>query len=216
MSGPQTTINTIKNLLFKYPFTIIYVIVISLIILASLQSDYMVAFLASEESPIQIFSTIGYFTGFVITVILQWKGQISFGFGAAVIFLSMGLREMDFHDRFTTMGIMKTRFYISDAVPLTEKISAAIILLSLSYFIAVFLIKNFRPFLIALRATNKAALLTLNGIAFTILSKIIDSQPYLLTGIIEETMELAIPYFFIFALLIFNKTEQNKQSNTAA
>ena len=216
MSGPQLAINTIKNLLFKYPFTIIYVIVISLIVLASLQTDYMLAFLASEDSPIQIFSTIGYFTGFVITVILQWKGQISFGFGAAVIFLSMGLRELDFHDRFTTMGIMKTRFYISDAVPLTEKISAAIILLSLSYFIAVFLIKNFRPFLIALRATNKAALLTLNGIAFTILSKIIDSQPYLLTGILEETMELAIPYFFIFALLIFNKTEQNKQPNTPA
>lgn len=199
---------TAKNGFFRNPFRVIYLTIVSILILAVLQDDLVIFYLASESSPIQAFSAIGYFIGLVIAVILQRKGHISFGIGTAVILLSMGLREMDFHDRFTTMGIMKTRFYISDAVPLSEKIPATIIMLGLGFIIAVFLIKHFRPFLTALRAKNTAALLTLNGIAFTVISKLIDSQPHLLFCIIEETIELAIPYFFISALLLYRQTEQ--------
>lgn len=206
--GTQTTFSTIKNSFLNSPFLIIYLTIIVIVGFSSIQSDETIFFLASESSPIQSLSAIGYFAAFAMAIFLHVKGQISFGPGAAIIFLSMGLREMDFHDRFTTMGIMKTRFYISDAVPLAEKIPAAIIMLSLGYIITVFLIKHFRPFLIALRATNKAALLTLNGIAFTVISKLIDSQPHLLFCITEETIELAIPCFFILSLLLCNKTEK--------
>ena len=209
---PQADITPTKNVLVEHPFRVIYLSIVSIVVLASLQDNLVIFFLASESSPIQTFSTIGYFAGLVIALILQRMGHISFGLGAAVIFLAMGLREMDFHDRFTTMGIMKTRFYISDVVPLTEKIPATIIMLSLASIIALFLIKHFRPFFMALKAKNKAALLTLNGIAFVIISKLIDSQPLLLVCIIEETMELAIPYFFISALLLCIKTEQVKEA----
>jgi hypothetical protein len=192
-------------------FTIIYLTVILtslLISLIAVRDEVLGMFLTSEDSPVQIFSVIGYFMAIITAVFLQWKKRLSFGYGAAVIFLAMALRELDFHDRFTTMGIMKTRFYISATVPPTEKIIGAVILVALACIIVLFLVKNFQPFLAALRDKNRAALLALNGICFTIISKIIDPNPSLIACAIEETMEFAIPYFFLSAMLLYVKLEK--------
>lgn len=189
-------------------FSIIYLTVILIIVLSSFQDYFLVFFLASESSPIQSFSVVGYFIAFATAIILQLQGRITFGVGAAVIFLSMGLRELDFNERFTTMGIMKSRFYLSDIVPIKEKIIVLMIVLPLVCFIAVFLKKNFRFFLAALKTRNKAALLAANGILFTIIAKLIDSNSSILFCITEETMELAIPYFFLCAMLLYAKGER--------
>ena len=188
----------------------IYLTCFLLIIFIALQ-DYIVAkAVIHEGSFVETLTVIGYFIAFFAAIVLQMRGRISFGAGAAVILLSMSLRELDFHTRFTTMGIFKSRFYISDAVPLTEKIIAALITLSLIYFIAAFLKKHSRFFLIALKSRNKAAFLALNGIIFSIISKLIDSSPLLFAQIVEETMELAIPYFFLSAMLHHDKFPELK------
>ena len=192
-------------------FTIIYLTVLltSLIIsLIAVRDEVLGMFLTSESGPVQIFSVIGYFMAFMTALFLQWKGRLSFGYWAAVLLLAMGLRELDFHDRFTTMGIMKTRFYISDAVPLTEKVIAAVVLLGLTWVTVAFLVKNFRPFVKALKGGNRAALLALNGICFTILSKLIDANPSLIICALEESMEMGIPYFFLLAMILQSKLKK--------
>lgn len=203
---------TFKNLPAPISKQLIYIYLTCflLIIFIALQ-DYIVAkAVIHEGSFVETLTVIGYFIAFFAAIVLQMRGRISFGAGAAVILLSMSLRELDFHVRFTTMGIFKSRFYISDAVPLTEKIIAALITLSLIYFIAAFLKKYSRFFLIALKSRNKAAFLALNGIIFSIISKLIDSSPLLFAQIVEETMELAIPYFFLSAMLHHDKFPELK------
>ncbi len=208
-----------KPSLLDSSFSIIYLTVFlsSLIIsLIAVQDEVLGMLLTSESGPVQVFSMVGYFILFPTALFLQWKKRISFGYSAAVIFLAMTLRELDFHDRFTTMGIMKTRFYISDAVPLTEKFIGGVVLLCLTAITARFLIKNFRPFIAALKAENKAALLALNGIIFTIVSKLLDPSPSLIVCAIEESMEMAIPFFFLLAIILYLKLEkENSLSATA-
>ena len=211
MQREKTDINPPS--LLDSSFTIIYLTVIltSLIIsLIAVQDEVLGICLTSESGPVQIFSVIGYILAFIIALFLQWKERISFGYGAAVILLAMGLRELDFHDRFTTMGIMKARFYISDTVPLTEKIIGAVVLLGLTCITVSFLLKHFRPFVTALKAGNKAALLAVHGIIFIIVSKLIDPSPSLVICAIEETMEMAIPYFFLLAMFLSIKLQKTE------
>ena len=209
MQREKTDINPPS--LLDSSFTIIYLTVIltSLIIsLIAVQDEVLGMCLTSESGPVQIFSVIGYLMASLTALLLQWKERVSFGYGAAVILLAMGLRELDFHDRFTTMGIMKTRFYISDTVPLTEKIIGAVVLLGLTCITVSFVLKHFRPFVTALKAGNKAALLALHGIIFIIVSKLIDPSPSLVICAIEETMEMAIPYFFLLAMFLSIKLQK--------
>lgn len=197
-----------ESTLLNRPFLSLYVtgFVVSFITaLATVQYQLLGIFLASESGPIQIFTVVGYCMACVVAVFLQWKGQISSGYQAALIFLALGLRELDFHDRFTTMGIMKSRFYISDAVPLTEKIIGAVVLLGLTYLVVLFLKKNLRSFFSALRTGNRAALLSLNGFSFLIVSKLIDANSSLIVCSIEETIEMTIPFFFLFAMILGSK-----------
>ncbi len=192
-------------------FTIIYLTVVltSLIIsLVAVQNEVLGMCLTSESGPVQIFSVIGYLLASITALVLQWKERVSFGYGAAVLLLVMGLRELDFHDRFTTMGIMKTRFYISDTVPLTEKFIGAVVLLGLTCITVSFLLKYFRPFVTALKAGNKAAQLALHGTIFIIISKLLDPSPSLIICAIEETMEMAIPYFFLLAMFLSIKLQK--------
>jgi hypothetical protein len=211
MQREKTDINPPS--LLDSSFTIIYLTVIltSLIIsLIAVQDEVLGMCLTSESGPVQIFSVIGYLMASITALFLQWKERVSFGYGAAVLLLAMGLRELDFHDRFTTMGIMKTRFYISDTVPLIEKIIGAVVLLGLTWITVSFLLKHFRPFVTALRAGNKAVLLALHGIIFIIVSKFLDPSPSLVICAIEETMEMAIPYFFLLAMFLSIKLQKTE------
>ncbi len=189
-----------KSVLLENSLLLIYLTVFLLITLISIQDNFLTRFLIRENGPVEIFTVIGYFLAFIVAVKMQLKGY-NFGAGVAVIIMTMGLRELDFHDRFTTMGIMKSRFYLSDSVPLQEKLVVSVLVLFLLCFLAAFIKKFYHPFLSALRTGNTAAILALQGIIFTIISKLIDSTPFLFAQIVEESMELAIPYFFLAAML---------------
>jgi hypothetical protein len=162
-------------------------------------------FMGSESGPIEQFSSIGYFLAAAAALHSYRKGNISHGLNAAVILCAMALREMDFHDRFTTMGIMKTRFYISPAVPVHEKIIGTTVMLVLLYVVIRFLWMNSRAFIQALQVRNGSALLALNGIVFTVASKLIDGSNTLFFSILEETLEFTIPFFFLLAILFHDR-----------
>lgn len=193
-------------------FRVIYLSLITIVSLVTMGGEEFTLYMASEDSPIQVFSVLGYFLAAFTALFLHWKGRISYGGTAAIILMAMALRELDFHDRFTTMGIMKTRFYISDTVPVTEKVIAALIMLFLLYIVLRFIWTHLRPFVGELQAKNNAALLALNGIVFTVISKLIDANSSFVVCILEETMELAIPYFFLLAMICHSRQAGNKSS----
>ena len=198
-------------------FKVIYltVVLVSLIIaVISIGDFFLGTFLTSEDGPVQIFSVVGYGAAIIAALVLQWKGRVTSGYGAAVILLAMGLRELDLHERFTTMGIMKTRFFLSEIVPLQEKIIAGAVLLGLAMVIGSYIAQNFRSFITSLKAKNRAALLALNGILFIIISKLIDANSSLVICAVEETMEMAIPYFFLCALMVSSNEKKRQGRDT--
>ena len=127
----------------------------------------------------------------------------------------LGLRELDFHSRFTSMGIMKTEYYISPKVPGTEKaIVSALVLIILCIAIH-FVWTRWTSFLTALKAGDTAAVNVALAIGFCIITKTIDNNStfirktvafffteprYSFTRVVEETMELAIPLFILLAI----------------
>jgi len=65
--------------------------------------------------------------------------------------------------------------------------------------------RNTRSFIQAVQAQSGPALLTLNGLAFTVASKLIDSNNTLFLGVLEETLEFSIPFFFLLAILFHDR-----------
>ncbi len=193
------------DILVHRSFNIIYLCIFLIVIISTSLGDDFAEFMSSESSPIEIFSTVGYFLAAAAALYSHRKGNISHGLNAAVILCAMALREMDFHDRFTTMGIMKTRFYLSHEVPTHEKIIAATIILVLLYVVIRFVCINARPFIQKVQEKNGPALLALNGIAFTVISKLIDGNNTLFLGLLEETLEFTIPFFFLLAIIFHDR-----------
>ncbi|MEN8199997.1 MAG: hypothetical protein ABFR63_07990 [Thermodesulfobacteriota bacterium] len=208
---------TEKSALGDRVLIILYLMVILttlLIALIGTRNEPFGYFLISESGPLQNFTVVGYFIAFLTALVLQWNKRISLGYSPAIILLVMGLRELDFHSRFTTMGIMKSRFYISEAVPLQEKIIGGAILLAVAVIVAAFFLRHYRSFWQALKEKSRPALLTLSGISFAVISKIIDSTSLLIGEALEESMETAIPYLFLAAMLLYVRQEKRNSRST--
>ncbi|MEN8188473.1 MAG: hypothetical protein ABFS19_01405 [Thermodesulfobacteriota bacterium] len=183
-------------------FRFLNLLILVLIAIVGLQEEFIAEFLIWENGPIETFTVVAYFSAVGALIISQRRQELNFDLCAALLILTMGLRELDFHDRFTTMGILKSRFYISPEVPLTEKLIALVIVVVIAAVALRFISRNGLSFLKGIRAGDKAALLVLNGIIFTILSKLIDSTPQLFARTVEEILEFSIPLFFLAALLV--------------
>ena len=144
--------------------------------------------------------------------------------------LGFGLRELDFDKRFTTMGIFKSRFYLSNEVMIGEKMVA--VLISALFLVCLFfLLKNFaRSFAEGIKARQGQSLTVLIALVFMVSSKSIDglgrklkpagivvSQSVSsLAGVIEESMELMIPLLFIVAITEFSRTPRPKLESIEA
>src|SRR5690606_38084443 len=132
----------------------------------------------------------------------------------ARLLLVFGFRVLDFHTRFTTMGIFKTKFYVTPEVPMAEKTIAFIITLGCLCVASAFLKDHPPQFICELRQFSSIAI----GVAMTgaliAASKIVDGMSRYLgvlgidtealdlgaTKIAEEVMELGIP---IMMILVF-------------
>lgn len=81
--------------------------------------------LLKEGGWIETASWISYFVAAALILVLMLRFPNRWCLAVATMLL--GMRELDFDKRFTTMGIFKSRFYGSEEVPLGEKLIAALI-----------------------------------------------------------------------------------------
>lgn len=98
--------------------------IVAVIVSESLSADVQKAML-QEGGWVETASWVAYFVAapFVLLQMLRWPTRWSM----LICTMLLGMRELDFDKRFTTMGIFKSRFYGSEDVPLGEKLIAALI-----------------------------------------------------------------------------------------
>lgn len=165
--------------------------------------------LLSESGLIERASAIGYFA---CALFMLLKGGAEFvrtrGYFIVLVTL-FGCRELDFDKAFTTIGILKSRFFVSPDVPAGEKVAGFIVVAILIWAVYKILSQHFAGFLSDLR--NKTPEAVGVTIVFFLLafSKSIDGLPRKLQplgidvsadisaffGALEEVLELGIPIY---------------------
>lgn len=171
----------------------------------------------SEGGVVETLTVLGYFWCFLY---LLYKGRMSYlkkFWYIHATFLLFAFRELDFHKKFTTMGIFKSKFYISSTVPLVEKICASLVLVLLFYIVYLFFNNHYKAYWHKLKSIDMFAVSVFIPIVLLFLSKGIDGFSRKLSGIgvaissninkfaasVEEVFELGIPVMFFIAMVIY-------------
>ena len=194
-----------------YPYSGLYLIgipLLAIIILLNLLPSSVAHSLVKENHAIENATVVGYCIGALIACLFFFRLRWDQGLATSIILVLLGSRELDFHDKFTTMGIFKIKFYLGSEVLLPEKLIGATIVFLLLAFVVWFLKNNTDSFLACLKNRRPCCVTVLAGLVSLPFSKLLDSS---IMGLVdndrliyfEESVELAIPYFFIVALLQF-------------
>ncbi len=183
-----------------------------------------------ENGPIENASVVGYLLAVCWLCITGFRRRSVQGyFLSALLVFSLALRELDFHERFTTMGIFKTLFYVSPKVPITEKIIVSTIVLTI--FAALFwYVKKYGSGLIqALRRRENWAICITIAIALAGITKTLDGSSgginecclsflhlnsATVAWVSEEVLELAIPLFILLAIYYTTLVGTAKSAST--
>jgi len=172
--------------------------------------------LVREDGLIEIASAAGYA---LVLLIMSVKGGWDFFKRHAYLFIlvaAFGLRELDFHTRFTTMGIFKSNFYLSPAVPLPEKMIGALVCLALLACLILCLRKHLKTFLAEFRKETSSMSIGI-ALLFMAVSKGVDGLSAKLSRLgleltaalslsfrsMEEILELGIPMMLIVSTLAY-------------
>src|SRR5690606_38658297 len=128
----------------------------------------------------------------------------------ALIPAAMCLRELDMHNRLTTLSLTKSSFYTSPEVPLGEKMIGVAIMVLLAWCVVSMIRRHWRGFFEGLRTAQPYAFALFLAGAFGIIAKAVDGiasklEPFGIAVtprveqvaiISEEVLELGIPMFF--------------------
>ena len=175
---------------------------------------------------IETLSALGYFLAALLMIVRGKWAYIKKYHYFFMLVLLFGFRELDFDKRFTTMGILKIKFYLSSSVPLSEKMIGLFVITVLfyilfsivkNYYKDFFLnIKNLSPvymgslliFLVLLVAK------TMDGLSRKLadLGFVMEEQLVSYFELIEEILELGIPLLIISTLLIYFSSESSSKT----
>ncbi len=175
--------------------------------------------LLEEGGIIESASAFGYL---LCAAFVVYQGKLAYLKQYYYLFLldiAFMLRELDFDKRFTTMGILKTKFFVSNNVPLTEKIIGGVIVTFLLYIVIITLFRHSKDFFRGLREESVISFGALIVCIFIVLSKVFDGLDRKLKGfgldmsetfsmratIIEEIVELGIPIIMMLTFSAYFK-----------
>lgn len=174
--------------------------------------------LFTEDGLVEVQSPIGYGLCIVLIVALGgFRFAFTRAFSLVIVFFVMLLRELDFHTRFTTMSITKLNFFLSEEVPLHEKIFAFIALALIACAVLHVLITHGRSFLAGLKRLSPMSIAAVISMLMLALSEGMDGIGGTLGRLgfpigldatdtfekVEETLELGISIFAALAILAY-------------
>ena len=130
--------------------------------------------LLGETGPIERASALGYFLCAGYMVLLGGRDFVKRYAYIVVLVVLFGCRELDFDKRFTTMGILKSRFYISSDVPLLEKMIGLIVIALLLWAVINIVKNHLTSTLASLAILNERAVGVVMIFVLLVVSKSID------------------------------------------
>lgn len=182
--------------------------------------------LISEHELIEKFSAIGYFMVSAVSFALAIQGIFKAGYSSGIITMILGLRELDFQAKFTTIKISKTSFYVSPEVPILEKLIVCVIVGFILFTIFKFVKEYFSVFVKDLLSRSQYAIFIFTALILLPSSKLFDRYKaifkmmnweitpvvkYQIKGL-EESFELAVPYFLLLAVFLLVNPIDKKSS----
>ena len=180
------------------------------------------AFLLAESGPIEQLSALGYFFCVFYMAVRGGRAYLTRYSYLVVLLTLFGCRELDFDKRFTTMGVLKSRFHLSTNVAVFEKLIGLIVIALIIWSVAMIVRNHISSFLEGLRlvrveATGVAAALLLLGFSKGIdgvarklapLGVDLSGKVSSLAGTTEEVMELGIPLLMIIVFRAWIQTNE--------
>jgi hypothetical protein len=132
-------------------------------------------------------------------------------------FLILFMRELDFHTRFTTMSVTKTKFFVSGEVSALERTVGIIAIAMLAYVVIMLLVRHAKPWVIGLWKRSPTSWASLFAFSLMAASKALDGigrklqgfgistteTTEIVTEVTEEILELGIPMALLIALRAF-------------
>jgi hypothetical protein len=179
------------------------------------------ALLIEEGGLVESASALGYF---FCAILIVYKGKLAYLKKYHYMFLLViffMLRELGFDSRFTTMGILKTKFFISNTVPLIEKLLGAVVILLFLYIIFIIIYRHSKDFLFGLKqhcvvsfgilitCAALAVSMSLDGLSrkLDVVGVKISQETSMHANAVEEIDELGIPIIiFLTFSAYFKKT----------
>ncbi|MBE0436695.1 MAG: hypothetical protein IBX56_12915 [Methylomicrobium sp.] len=197
-------------------YTLFLTFLMSLVLLSLVLKEEGRALLINEGGVIESASALAYFLCAVFIAYKRKVAELKHFFILIILFM---LRELDFHKRFTTMGISKIKFYISEDVPLIEKVVGTLVVLLFFYVCISILYRYSKVFFLGLKNHSGVAFDSLLAIILLVVSKSLDGASRKLEGFgislsqamsmhamaVEEILELGIPIAIFMALTSYCK-----------
>lgn len=160
-------------------------------------------------------SVYGYFACILLILLSGRRDQLRESIFLCLPPLLLAMRELDFHGRFTTMGIFKTKYYVSPEVPLLEKLIVIFCLAVIVWAGVRFIMRFSRRFIVALRAWHPGAVSIVLAFILLAISKSVDGadrkaielgigasdQIIIFFHTLEEVFEFGGPLFLVLAAL---------------
>ncbi|MBA3034993.1 MAG: hypothetical protein FP814_00710 [Desulfobacterium sp.] len=176
-----------------------------------------------EGGLVETATALGYFLS---VLYIAYKGRLPFFkhyYYFYILILLFGFRELDFDKKFTKIGILKTRFFVSPDVPVMEKIFG-LILISLLIYLGYYILKNhIKSFVQDFKKKSPVSLGILIIAILLIFSRVVDGMSNTLKHLsfemrsmlptdfsaLEEITELGIPIFIILTFYAYFKHYKN-------
>ncbi len=181
--------------------------------------------IVDEQGPIEQASWIGYVSVALLAILVGGSGRLADGVLGAVVLLALAARELDSHVRFTTLGVLKLRFWTSAETPVNEKLVAGLILAGIVMATVWLLVRNFNSFKDRLAAREAWAINLVAALLLLPCVKIVDRALSLFkewtaseasenlvfaSQAFEETFELAIPVLLIVSVIQLHLVARSK------
>jgi hypothetical protein len=206
---------------------IVSLFTITILLISSLAYRvYEHPFLIQEGGVIETLTAVGYFVCALLAMLAGKWSYIKRHHCFFILIIFFGLRELDFHKRFTTMGMFKLQFYLSNSVPVIEKLAGLLVLAILLYIVISIVthhshsffrnIKHKSPVHIGVLLTFLVLVFTktIDGIGRKLgdLHVVIDPHTSILLEVVEEVLELGIPLLIISTFIIYFSVEHYDKS----
>lgn len=167
-----------------------------------------------EGGPVETITVVAY-AGCILFILMSWSwGMIRRRWYLVAILLLFLCRELDLDKSQFTVGLLKSRQYVGDAVALPEKILSLCLIFFILAVVALIVSKETRGFLSGVWHRLPSELAVLSGLGLIFISKAIDGLGRKLAEfnivisqsvedfayVVEEVGELGIPVTFAAAI----------------